>query len=396
MVRDTQEARQEVMTINMGPHHPSTHGVLRVILELDGEVVVNAIPEIGYLHRGVEKLAENRKYLQVLPLTDRLDYLASGTNNLSYILAVEKLFELEVPRRARFIRTIFAELARIASHLLWLGTHAADIGAVTVLMYAMREREDVLDILEDSAGTRLMMTYFRPGGIVRDVADNFEEKILKFVNSFEGRIDEYERLLTKNRIWMKRTKEVGVVSRADAISLGLSGPSARASGVNWDVRRDEPYEAYDEIDFKVPVYQEGDVYARYLVRLEEMRQSTRMIRQLVEGLPEGPYIERSAKFVLPDKDRLEDSIEAMIHHFKLVVEGMTPPRGEVYSTIECPKGELGFYIVSDGDPKPYRMRIRPPSFVNLQSLLTMAKGGMLADIVAIIGSLDIVLGEIDR
>ena len=384
------------MTINMGPHHPSTHGVLRIILELDGEVVVNAVPDIGYLHRGVEKLAEDKKYLQVLPLTDRLDYLASGTNNLSYILAVEKLFELEVPRRARYIRTIFAELTRIASHLLWLGTHAADIGAMTVLLYGMREREDVLDIIENTAGTRLMMTYFRPGGVVRDVPADFDKQVLKFLDMFDGRVDEYERLLTKNRIWLKRTKEVGVISREDALSLGLSGPALRGSGVDWDIRRDEPYEAYDEIDFDVPVLPEGDVYARYLVRLGEMRQSARMVRQLVEGLPEGPFIEQSAKYVMPDKDRLESSIEAMIHHFKLVVDGMTPPAGEVYSTIEAPKGEIGFYIVSEGDPKPYRLRIRPPSFINLQSLLTMSKGNMLADVVAIIGSLDIVLGEIDR
>ncbi len=389
-------ARQEIMTINMGPHHPSTHGVLRVILELDGETVVNAVPEIGYLHRGIEKLAEQKKYIQVLPLTDRLDYLASGTNNLAYILAVEKLIGLEVPRRAMYIRTLFAEITRIGSHLLWLGTHAADIGAMTVLLYAMREREDVLDIIEETAGTRLMMTYFRPGGVVKDLPAGFDAKIKAFLDTFTGRIDEYERLLTKNRIWLKRTVGVGVITGDEAISLGLSGPSLRGSGVDWDIRRDEPYEAYDEIDFEVPVYTEGDVYARYLVRIVEMRQSVRMIRQLVEGMPEGPFIERTAKYVLPDKTRLNISIEAMIHHFKLIVEGMAPPKGEVYSTIESPKGELGFYIVSDGGPNPYRLRIRPPSFVNLQSLLTMVKGHMLADVVAIIGSLDIVLGEIDR
>lgn len=389
-------ARQEIMTINMGPHHPSTHGVLRVILELDGETVVNAVPEIGYLHRGIEKLAEQKKFIQVLPLTDRMDYLASGTNNLAYILAVEKLIGLEVPRRARYIRTLFAELTRIGSHLLWLGTHAADIGAMTVLLYTMREREDVLDIIEETAGTRLMMTYFRPGGVVNDLPAGFDAKINAFLDTFTGRIDEYERLLTKNRIWLKRTVGVGVISRDEAISLGLSGPSLRGSGVDWDIRRDEPYEAYDEIDFEVPVYTEGDVYARYLTRIGEMRQSVRMIRQLVEGMPEGPFIERAAKYVLPDKDRLDSSMEAMIHHFKLVVEGMAPPKGEVYSTIESPKGEIGFYIVSDGGPKPYRMRVRPPSFVNLQSLLTMVRGHMLADVVAIIGSLDIVLGEIDR
>ncbi len=389
-------ARQEIMTINMGPHHPSTHGVLRVILELDGEVVVNAVPDIGYLHRGVEKLSEDKKYLQILPLTDRLDYLASGSNNLAYILAVEKLLAVDVPLRARYIRTMIAEITRIMSHLLWLGTHAADIGAVTMLMYTLREREDILDLIEETCGTRMMPTYFRPGGVVRDVVPDFKDKIKAFVDNFDVKINEYERLLTKNRIWMGRTKKVGVISRSDAISLGLSGPAARASGVDWDIRRDEPYEVYDELEFDIPVFPEGDVYARYLVRLEEMRQSSRMLRQLIEGIPEGEFIERSPKYVFPDKERLDNSIEAMIHHFKLVVEGLAPPKGEVYSSIEAPKGELGFYIVSDGSPKPYRLRIRPPSFVNLQSLLTMAKGNMLADVVAIIGSLDIVLGEIDR
>jgi NADH-quinone oxidoreductase subunit D len=388
--------KQEIMTINMGPHHPSTHGVLRVILELDGEVVVNAIPDIGYLHRGVEKLSESKKYLQVLPLTDRLDYLASGSNNLAYILAVEKLLGLEAPRRAQYIRTIIAELTRIMSHLLWLGTHAADVGAMTMLFYGMREREDILDIIEMTTGARLMPTYFRPGGVVSDIPEGFETRVKDFVDKFDVKINEYERLLTKNRIWMTRTKNVGCISREDAISLGLSGPAMRASGVDWDIRRDEPYEVYDELDFEIPVLPEGDVYARYMVRLREMRQSSRMLRQLLDGLPEGPYIERSPKYVFPDKERLEDSIEAMIHHFKLVVDGLAPPEGEVYSTIEAPKGEIGFYIVSDGSPKPYRLRIRPPSFVNLQSLLTMSKGNMLADVVAIIGSLDIVLGEIDR
>ncbi len=389
-------AKQEIMTINMGPHHPSTHGVLRIILELDGEVVVNAIPDIGYLHRGVEKLSEDKKYLQVLPLTDRLDYLASGSNNLAYILAVEKLLGLEAPVRAQYIRTIIAELTRIMSHLLWLGTHAADVGAMTMLFYGMREREDILDIIEMTTGARLMPTYFRPGGVVSDIPEGFEARVKDFVDKFDVKINEYERLLTKNRIWMMRTKNVGHISREDAISLGLSGPSLRASGVDWDIRRDEPYEVYNELDFEIPVLPEGDVYARYMVRLREMRQSSRMLRQLLDGLPEGPYIERSPKYVFPEKDRLEDSIEAMIHHFKLVVDGLAPPVGEVYSTIEAPKGEIGFYIVSDGSSKPYRLRIRPPSFVNLQSLLTMAKGNMLADVVAIIGSLDIVLGEIDR
>lgn len=389
-------ARQEIMTINMGPHHPSTHGVLRVILELDGEVVVNAVPDIGYLHRGVEKLSEDKKYLQVLPLTDRLDYVSSGSNNLAYILAVEKLLNIEVPPRARWIRTAFAEFARLSSHLLWLGTHAADIGAVTMLMYTLREREDILDLIEETAGTRLMMTYYRPGGVVNDVLPDFKTKIKIFLDKFDVKVYEYERLLTKNRIWLKRTKGVGVISREDAINLGLSGPAARGSGVDWDIRRDEPYEVYDELEFDIPVRTEGDIYARYLCRIDEMRQSSRILRQIIEGLPEGPYIERSAKYVYPEKDRVKGSMEAMIHHFKLVIDGLAPPAGEAYSTIESPKGEIGFYIVSDGTPKPYRMRIRPPCFVNLQSLLTMAKGNMIADVVGIIGSLDIVLGEIDR
>lgn len=389
-------ATQQIMTINMGPHHPSTHGVLRVILELDGEVVVNAVPDIGYLHRGVEKLSEDKKYLQVLPLTDRLDYICSGTNNLSYILAVEKLLGIDVPRRAQYVRTVFAELTRIVSHLLWLGTHAADIGAVTVLMYTLREREDILDLLEETAGTRMMLTYFRPGGLANDILPDFQTKIKTFLDKFDVKVHEYERLLTKNRIWMKRTQNVGVISREDAISLGLSGPAARAAGVDWDIRRDEPYEAYDEIEFDVPVRTAGDIYARYMCRIDEMRQSSRMLRQLIEGIPEGPFIERSAKYVYPEKERVKGSMEAMIHHFKLVIDGLAPPAGEAYSSIESPKGEIGFYIVSDGSPKPYRLRIRPPCFVNLQSLLTMCKGNMVADVVAVIGSLDIVLGEIDR
>jgi NADH-quinone oxidoreductase subunit D len=396
MVREAVVARQEIMTINMGPHHPSTHGVLRLILELDGEVVESVVPDIGYLHRGVEKLSENRKYLQVLPLTDRLDYLGSGTTNLSYILAVEKLLGIEVPDRARYIRTIIAELTRINSHLLWIGSSAGDCGAVTVLLYALRERESVLDLFEETTGQRMMLSYVRPGGVMKDLLPGFQERLGAFLDDFAVKVNEYERLLTKNRIWLKRTKGIGVISREDAISLGLSGPTARGSGVDWDIRRDEPYEAYDEVDFKVPVQTEGDVYARYLVRIEEMRQSIHILRQLIEKIPDGPFIDRAAKYMYPDKEKLGNSMEAMIHHFKLVVEGLAPPAGEAYSSIEGPKGEIGFYIVSDGSPQPYRLRIRPPCFVNLQSIMTMVKGNMLADVVAVIGSLDIVLGEIDR
>lgn len=389
-------ARQEIMTINMGPHHPSTHGVLRLILELDGEVVVNVIPDIGYLHRGIEKLSENKKYIQVLPLTDRMDYLGPGSTNLAYILAVEKLLGIEVPPRARYIRTIIAELTRINSHLLGLGSSAGDCGAVSMLLYTLREREGVLDLFEETTGQRMMLSYVRPGGVANDILPGFEKRVAAYLDTFPGKVDEYERLLTKNRIWLKRQKGVGVVTREQALSLGLSGPVARGSGVDWDIRRDEPYEAYDEVDFKVPVQTDGDAYSRYLVRIEEMRQSVHIVRQLIEKMPDGPYINRAAKYMYPDKERLDTSMEAMIHHFKLVVDGLAPPEGEAYSTIEGPKGEIGFYLVSDGTPHPYRLRIRPPTFVNLQSIMTMAKGCMLADVVAIIGSIDIVLGEIDR
>jgi len=389
-------ARQEIMTINMGPHHPATHGVLRLILELDGEVVVSVVPDIGYLHRGIEKLSENKKYLQVLPFTDRMDYLGSGSTNLAYILAVEKLLGIDVPPRARYIRTILAELTRINSHLLWLGSSAGDCGALTVLLYALREREGVLDLFEETTGQRMMLSYVRPGGVANDILPGFEERVGAFLDMLSVKVNEYERLLTKNRIWLKRTKDVGVISRDDAIRMGLSGPMARGSGIDWDIRRDEPYEAYDEVDFTVPVQTEGDVYARYLVRIEEMRQSIHILRQLIGKIPGGPSIDRAAKYMYPDKERLKSSMEAMIHHFKLVVEGLAPPEGETYSSIEGPKGEIGFYVVSDGSPHPYRLRIRPPCFVNLQSIMTMAKGNMLADVVAIIASIDIVLGEIDR
>lgn len=389
-------ARQEIMTINMGPHHPSTHGVLRLILELDGEVVLNIIPDIGYLHRGIEKLSESKKYIQALPLTDRMDYLGPGSTNLAYMLAVEKLLGIEVPPRARYIRTIIAELTRINSHLLGLGAAAGDCGAVSVLLYCLREREGVLDLFEETTGQRMMLSHVRPGGVASDILPGFEDRVRAFAEKFPRKVDEYERLLTKNRIWLKRQKGIGVITREQALSLGLSGPVARGSGVDWDIRRDEPYEAYDEVDFKVPVQTDGDAYSRYLVRIEEMRQSASIIRQLADKIPDGPYINREAKYMYPDKERLDSSMEAMIHHFKLVIDGLAPPEGEAYSSIEGPKGEIGFYLVSDGTPNPYRFRIRPPTFVNLQSIMTMAKGCMLADVVAIIGSIDIVLGEIDR
>jgi NADH-quinone oxidoreductase subunit D len=392
----TAATTQQVMTINMGPQHPSTHGVLRLILELDGETVVKTTPHIGFLHRGVEKLAEYKTYHQFITLTDRLDYLAPLSNNLGYVLAVEKLLNIEAPKRSQYIRIILCELTRISSHLLWLATHALDIGAMTVYFYCFRERETINDIFEMAAGARMNLSYFRIGGVARDLPDGFVEKVREFVNDFPARIREYETLLTKNKIWLMRTKNVGVISAEDAINYGLSGPSLRGSGVKWDVRKSEPYSSYDEMDFIVPVGQNGDVFDRYIVRLEEMRQSNEIVRQAMDTIPKGKFIANLPNIALPPKENLKKSMEALIHHFKVVTDGICPPVGEVYSCVEAPKGELGFYIVSDGTKNPYRVKIRPPSFVNLECLPKMVEGHLLADVVAVIGSLDIVLGEIDR
>ena len=392
----TEAATQQVMTINMGPQHPSTHGVLRLILELDGETVVKATPHIGFLHRGVEKLAEYKTYHQFITLTDRLDYLAPLSNNLGYVLAVEKLLNIEAPKRSQYIRIILCELTRISSHLLWLATHALDIGAMTVYFYCFRERETINNIFEMAAGARMNLSYFRIGGVARDLPDGFVEKVREFVNDFPARLRDYETLLTKNKIWLMRTKNVGVISAEDAINYGLSGPSIRGSGVKWDVRKSEPYSSYDEMDFIIPVGQNGDVYDRYIVRLEEMRQSNEIVRQAMDIIPKGKFIADLPDVTLPPKENLKKSMEAMIHHFKVVTDGICPPVGEVYSCVEAPKGELGFYIVSDGTKNPYRIKIRPPSFVNLEGLPKMVEGCLIADVVAVIGSLDIVLGEIDR
>ncbi len=392
----TAATTQQVMTINMGPQHPSTHGVLRLILELDGETVVKVTPHIGFLHRGVEKLAEYKTYHQFITLTDRLDYLAPMSNNLGYVLAVEKLLDIEAPKRSQYIRIILCELTRISSHLLWLATHALDIGAMTVYFYCFRERETINDIFEMTAGARMNLSYIRIGGVARDLPDGFVEKVREFVNDFPGRIRDYETLLTKNKIWLMRTKNVGVISAEDAINYGLSGPSIRGSGVKWDVRKSEPYSSYDEMDFIVPVGQNGDVYDRYIVRIEEMRQSNEIVRQAMDTIPKGEFIADIPDVTLPQKENLKKSMEALIHHFKIVTDGICPPAGEVYSCVEAPKGELGFYIVSDGTKNPYRIKIRPPSFVNLEGLPKMVEGHLIADVVAVIGSLDIVLGEIDR
>jgi len=389
-------ANESLMTINMGPQHPSTHGVLRLILELDGETVVKAVPVIGYLHTGFEKTAEAKKYQQVVTLVDRMDYLAPLSNNLGYVLAVERLMEVEIPPRGQYIRVMLTELQRIASHLVWLGTHAMDIGAMTVFLYCFREREKILDLFEMVSGFRMHTSYFRVGGLAADLPAGFEQKVKAFIDEFPARVDDYEALLTNNEIWVERTRGVGFISAEDAIAFGVSGPSLRASGVNWDLRKARPYSGYERFDFEVPVRSEGDVYSRYLVRVAEMRQSARIVKQALEGLPEGPYNSSDRKVVPPPREELQTSMEALIHHFKLWTEGFRPPAGEISQSIEAPKGELLYYIISDGGPCPYRLRVRGPSFVNLQALPKMVEGRLIADVVAIIGSLDIVLGEVDR
>jgi NADH-quinone oxidoreductase subunit D len=389
-------AKTETMIINMGPQHPSTHGVLRIILELDGEVVVNATPDIGFLHRGLEKLAESKTYHQCIPLTDRLDYVAGMSNNLAYVLAVEKLLGMEAPPRAQAIRVLLCELQRIASHLLWLGTHAHDIGAMTPFFYAFRDRDEILFMFEMVCGSRLTPSFFRVGGLAQDLPDGLEAKCREFTRTFPARVDEYETLLTRNRIWMRRTQGVGAISAEEAINWGLSGPILRASNVNWDLRKVMPYCGYDAYEFIVPTGKNGDVYDRYRVRLMEMRQSNEIVRQVLDKMPGGAVTADDPRVVFPPKPRVEESIEALIHHFHIASEGFPVPRGEVYASIESPKGELGFYLISDGTNKPWRFRVRPPSFINLSALATMIRGKLIADVVATIGSIDIVLAEVDR
>ena len=386
----------ETLSLNLGPQHPSTHGVLRVVLELDGETVVDARPDIGFLHRGIEKLAENRTYHQVIVLTDRLDYLAALSNNLAYVLAVEKLMGIEVPRRARYVRVALAELQRIASHLFWLGTHAHDLGAMTPLFYALREREALMDIFETLSGSRLTPSFLRIGGLAADIDARFVDSVRAFTDTFPGRVDEYETLLTQNPIWKYRTKGVGVLDAGECIRLGISGPMLRSAGMPLDLRKAQPYSCYDEFHFEIPAGKAGDVYDRYLVRIREMRESALIARQAVDGLPEGPWTAAGSPAVFPAKDELKHSIAGLIRHFGLVMEGMKPPAGEVYQAVESPRGELGFYIVSDGGPRPLRLKVRPPSFVNLQGLVKMIRGRLLADVVAVIGAVDIVLAEVDR
>ncbi len=390
------EIRKETITLNMGPQHPSTHGVLRVILELDGEIITKTTPVLGYLHRGIEKIAEHKTYHQFITLTDRLDYTSPFINNLAYVLAVEKLLELEIPLRAQYIRVMLAEITRIQSHLIWLGTHALDIGAMSPLLYTFREREETLDMFEMVGGARMNQSYFRIGGLAADLPEGFVEKVRAFCEELPARIEGYERLLTENKIWLGRTKGVGVISAEEGIEMGLSGPCLRGSGVEWDLRKANPYTSYDHFDFDIPTGKNGDTYDRYLVRMEEMRQSNRIIKQVLDKLPSGEINAYNPKVISPLKEKVQENIESLIIHFHLMTEGFNVPKGEAYASVESSKGELGFYVVSDGSSKPYRIKIRTPSFVNMESLGTMVEGSMMSDIVAVIGSIDICLGEVDR
>lgn len=391
-----EESGVEVLELNLGPHHPSTHGVFRAVVELDGEIVVNVVPHLGYLHRGYEKTCENKHYHQIIPLAERCDYMGASSNSLVFCLCVEKILDVEVPARARVIRVIMAELSRIFSHLFWLGTHAHDVGAMTPLFYTLREREDIMDLFELTAGGRLMPNYLRIGGLNQDLEEGFIERLRAFTDHFDERVSEYETLLTENAIYVDRTKGIGILTLEDAIALGATGPMIRASGLAWDIRKSEPYCGYEDYDFDVPVETGCDVYSRYLVRVEEMRQSNRILRQAIDRLPDGPIRARKAGVIFPPQEDIFTKMESLIHHFMLVVEGLKPPVGEYYSCIESPRGELGCYIVSDGGPKPYRMKWRGPAFVNLESLATMSKGSFFADLIAILSSVDIVLAEVDR
>ena len=386
----------EIITLNMGPSHPSTHGVLRLVVELEGEVVRKVTPHLGYLHRGMEKIAESMTYHQFIPYTDRLDYLAPLSNNVAFVLAVEKLIGLEVPPRCRAIRVLCCEIARISAHLLWLGTGALDLGAATVFFHTFREREILYNLIELITGTRLTTSYPRVGGLARDLPERLIPELKEFVRTFPSKIDEYETLLTRNKIWIKRTQHIGKISAQDAIDLGLTGPNLRGSGVEYDLRKAFPYSGYEQYEFEIPVGSVGDAYDRYLVRIEEMRQSTRILGQLVESLPGGPINADDPKVVLPPKKKVVTSMEELIHQFIIVTEGIPAPVGEVYHAIEAPKGELGFYIKSEGGKSPYRLKIRSPSFVSLQAIPVMAPGLMVSDLIAIVASLDPVMGEVDR
>lgn len=390
------DALESEMVLNMGPQHPATHGVLRLLIRLDGETIVAAVPDLGYLHRGYEKLAENMTYHEFIPHTDRLDYLSPLANNVAYVLAVEKLCGIEVPPRAQYIRVICAELARLASHLVWIGTMGMDVGAVTVLMWAFREREKIQDIWDNLTGVRFTTSFTRIGGLAQDMTDAVISQTRNFLEQFPEKLEECEKVLIRNRIFIDRCEGIGHVSKEDSIAIGLTGPLLRAAGVDHDLRRDEPYLVYDKLDFDVPVYTEGDVLARFYVRVHEMRESVSLINQAIDKMPEGPVHSHDPKRVLPKKERVYSKMEELIHDFMIINFGIEPPSGEVYHAIEASKGELGFYIQSRGEGYPWRLKIRSPSFYNIQSLPLMLQGGMVSDVVAIIGGLDPVMGEADK
>ena len=388
--------RTTELLLNMGPQHPSTHGVLRVVLELDGERVSKAIPDLGYLHRGVEKLAEGLTYMQIVPHTDRLDYVCAMTNNYAYVRAVEKLVGITVPERAEYVRTIVAEMQRVIGHLFWLGTQALDIGAMTVFFWTFREREVLLDLFEKLCGARLTLNYFRVGGVDSDLTPEIISTLRDFLKTFPDRIREYDTLLQKNRIWVARTRNVAVISAKDAINFGLTGPSLRGSGVDYDIRKLEPYGVYDKVEWEVPVGKNGDTYDRYWIRMEEIHQSSRIIAQCLDQLPEGPIMAENSKVIPPPKPAIMRDMESLIHHFIIFTQGFKPPKGETYCATEVPKGELGFFLISDGSPRPYRMKIRSPSFIHMGAFDHMARGYLISDIITIFGTYDIVMGECDR
>lgn len=391
-----QKTGENTMVVNMGPQHPSTHGVLRVICELEGETIIQCKCVIGYLHTGMEKEAEYQQYYKCVVMTDRMDYLNANGTNLAHALAVEKLLGCEVPKRGQYLRVILAELSRIASHCLWLGTHGLDLGAMTPFFYIMQQREYILDMFEMFSGVRMMPSWIVPGGLRGDMPPGFDVKLRKFLKDFPDELMVVENLLVENPIWKERTYDVGVMSAQQALELGCSGPIARASGVEWDLRKSNPYSSYEDFDFAIPVGSKGDVYDRFLVRIAEMRESCRILQQAIDGLPEGAWSTSDRKISPPPREELDTSMESLIHHFKLFTEGYHPPVGEAYAGVEGPKGELGFYVVSDGSNRPYRWHVRPPSLMNLKALEVLGVGRMIADVIAIIGSIDIVLGEIDR
>jgi len=395
-VREDLRTSEDVLTVNFGPNHPSTHGVLRLVVDLHGEEVVGLAAVVGYLHTGFEKSMEQKSWWKAITYAPRIDYLSFQNNELVFVLAVEKLLEIEVPSRATWMRMLLAELNRIHSHLVWLGTAALELGAISMFWYCFRERDRILDLFELVAGARMHTRYFQVGGLAEDVPAGFWDECAKFVELMPKAVDDYEGLVDRNEIWLERTQGIGLLSADDAIALGQSGPVLRGSGVDWDLRRAEPYLAYDQVDFQVPVYQEGDVYARYRVRMEEMRESVRIVEQAMRRMPDGPWISDDRKVVLPPREELHTSMESLIHHFKIVTEGFRVPEGEVYVTVESPRGELGCYVVSDGGPKPWRVKFRAPSFVALEATATCMREALVADMIAIVGSLDTLMGEVDR